>query len=321
MTAQLKGAIVPLVTPFAADESLDLTALSRLVEHAIDNGAEGLMPTALSGEGPLLDVEETLAVWDTVFAQAAGRVPIVPAIVATTTRRAVSLARAAAQRGAAALMAAPILPELYSGRSPEDACSFYAEVAGASELPLVLFNYPSLTGVDLVPPIVARLAGIDRVRYIKESTGDASRVHDIQRLVGDRVEVICGAPQTALESLALGCRTWITGLLNVVPRSGRQLMRAVLQKNDLALARRIYSRQILPVFDVLRDSSNPTGTLKAGLCLQGIDVGAPRRPGRALDGDPLRALEEHLRELPAMETGTDIELGESSGSRPGDRVS
>ncbi|HJS57687.1 MAG TPA: dihydrodipicolinate synthase family protein [Vicinamibacteria bacterium] len=311
MTAQLGGAIVPLVTPFAPDESLDLAALSRLVEHAIDNGAEGLMPTALSGEGPLLDEGETLAVWDTVFARAAGRVPIVPAIVATTTRRAVSLARAAEQRGAAALMAAPILPELYSGRSPEDACSFYADVAGASALPLVLFNYPSLTGVDLVPPIVARLACLDRVRYIKESTGDASRVHDIQRLVGDRVEVICGAPHTALESLALGCRAWITGLLNVVPRSGRQLMRAVLQKNDVALARRIYGRQILPVYDVLRDSSNPTGTLKAGLCLQGIDVGSPRRPGRALDGDALRALEGHLRQVPALESGTEIELGKT----------
>jgi len=309
MTAELRGAIVPLVTPFASDESLDLPALSRLVEHAIDNGAEGLMPTALSGEGPLLDEEETLAVWDSVFARAAGRVPIVPAIIAMTTRRAVSLARAAEQRGAAALMAAPILPELYSGRSPEDACSFYADVAGASGLRLVLFNYPSLTGVDLVPPLVARLARIDRVRYIKESTGDASRVHDIQRLVGDRVEVICGAPHTALESLALGCRTWITGLLNVVPRSGRQLIRALLQKNDLALARRIYHRQILPVFDELRDSSNPTGTLKAGLCLQGIDVGVPRRPGRALGGEPHRALGEHLRALPALESRTEAELG------------
>ncbi len=303
---------MPLVTPFASDESLHLQALSRLVEHALANGAQGLMPTALSGEGPLLETAETLAVWDCVFEAAAGRVPVVPAIIATTTKKAVSLAREAERRGASAVMAAPILPELYSGRSPDDALAFYADVAAATSLPIVLFNYPSLTGVDLVPPLVARLSEIERVRYIKESTGDAARVHDIQRLVGDRLEVICGAPQTALESFALGCRTWITGLLNVVPRSGLQLLQAVHERRDLDLARRIYCRHVLPVFDVLRRSANPTGTLKAGLVAQGIDVGVPRRPGRALGGDDLAALERHLRELPELEARVDAELRASS---------
>ncbi len=310
MPAELTGTLVPLVTPFHSDESLNLGALSRLVDHALASGAQGLVPTALSGEGLLLDEAEILAVWDAVFAQAARRVPVVPAIITTTTRQACRLARAAEKRGASALLAAPLLPELYSGRSPEDACAFYADVAAASSLPLVLFNYPSLTGVDLVPSLVERLAAIERVRYIKESTGDASRVHDIQRRVGDRVDVICGAPQTALESFALGCRAWITGLLNVVPRSGRQLMKAVLDRRDLDLARRVYSRQVLPVFDILRRSANPTGTLKAGLRLQGIDAGAPRKPGRALDGEPLEALAKHLRALPALESSAEADLGE-----------
>lgn len=308
MPRELRGAIVPVVTPFASDESLNLPALSRLVEHALTSGAQGLMPTALSGEGPLLETAETLAVWDRVFETAAGRVPIVPAIIATTTKKAVGLAREASLRGAAAVMAAPILPELYSGRSPDDALAFYADVAAATSLPLVLFNYPSLTGIDLVPALVARLSEIERVRYIKESTGDASRVHDIQRLVGDRLEVICGAPQTALESFAQGCRTWITGLLNVVPRSGLQLLRAALERRDLDLARRVYYRQVLPVFDVLRRSSNPTGTLKAGLVAQGLDVGVPRRPGRGLGGEDKAALEKHLRALADLEESVDAEL-------------
>jgi dihydrodipicolinate synthase/N-acetylneuraminate lyase len=85
-------------------------------------------------------------------------------------------------------------------------------------------------------------------------------------------------------------------------------MTAVLERRDLALARRVYATQILPVFDVLRRSTNPTGTLKAGLRLQGFDVGAPRRPGRALDGEPLEALERHLRGLPALETNAEADL-------------
>jgi 4-hydroxy-tetrahydrodipicolinate synthase len=270
------------------------------------------MPTALTGEGPSLETSETLAVWDRVFEAAAGRVPVVPAIIATTTKKAMVLAREAERRGASALMAAPILPELYSGRSPDDALAFYADVASATSLPIVLFNYPSLTGVDLVPPLVARLAEIERVRYIKESTGDASRVHDIQRLVGDRLEVVCGAPQSALESFALGCRAWITGLLNVIPRSGRQILQAVHERPNLDLARRIYYRQVLPVFDVLRRSANPTGTLKAGLAAQGMEVGLPRRPGRALDATNLAALQAHLRGLEEREALVDAELRVSS---------
>jgi dihydrodipicolinate synthase/N-acetylneuraminate lyase len=96
-------------------------------------------------------------------------------------------------------------------------------------------------------------------------------------------------------------------VLNVVPRSGRQLLRAVDERGDLSLARRIYHGQVLPVFDVLRRSSNPTGTLKAGLCLQGIDVGSPRRPGRALEGEQVAVLERHLHALPYLEASTEKE--------------
>jgi 4-hydroxy-tetrahydrodipicolinate synthase len=291
---QLVGTIVPLVTPFRADESLDRAAMGRLIDFIVEQGADALMPTALTGEGPLLTAGETLAVWETVFDRTAGRLPIVPAVISTTTRQALRLARAAEEAGAAALMAAPVLPELYAGRSEGDVVDFYVDLAAAvPSLPLVLFNYPSLTGVDFVPTLVERLAAIETVRYIKESSGDTRRVHGIQRLLGDRLSVICGAPNTALESLALGCRAWITGIMNVVPRSAQQLVRAVHERGDLPLARRIYAAQILPVVDILARNNNPTGTIKAGVCARGLDVGAPRRPGSrvsAADQDLLTRL-------------------------------
>jgi len=294
-TEKLTGTIVPLVTPFAPDESFDAGAMEHLIDFVLEQGADALMPTALTGEGPLLDVEESLLVWDAVFARAGGRLPIVPAVVSTTTRRALGLVRAAEERGARAVMVAPILPELYAGRSHDDVYAFYAEVAAVTSLPLILFNYPSLTGVDFVPSLVARLVEIDNVQYIKESTGDVKRVHGIQRMVGERLSVICGAPNVALESLALGCRAWITGIMNAVPRSAQQLMRAVGEGGDLALARRIYYQQILPLVDVMMGNNNPTGTIKSAVCARGVDVGAPRRPGSAV-GPLDRA---HLKELMA----------------------
>ncbi len=276
----LTGTIVPLVTPFREDESFDPPAMGRHIEFVLAQGADALMPTALTGEGPLLRGDEVVDVWRAVFEAAEGRVPVIPAVISTTTREAVRLVREAQTLGAGAVMVAPILPELYAGRAHDDVYAFYADVAATMSLPIILFNYPSLTGVDFVPPLVERLLTVDNVRYIKESTGDSKRVHELQRLVGDRLSVICGAPNVALESLALGCRAWITGIMNAVPRSARQLLRAVHDLEDLALARRIYYTQILPLVDVLARNHNPTGTIKAAVRARGVEVGVPRRPGQ-----------------------------------------
>lgn len=306
--SELHGTIVPLVTPFDAGESFDAPALRRLIAWVLEQGADALMPTALTGEGPMLTEDETLAVWDVVFEEAGDRVPVVPAVIATTTGRAVRLVQAAQARGAGAVMAAPILAELYAGRSGADALGFYADVGNATSLPILLFNSPALTGIDLTPDLVARLAAIDNVRYIKESSGDARRVHRIQRLLGDRLSVICGAPDTALESLALGCRAWITGVMNVAPRSARQLMRAVRERRDLALARRIYYQQILPLVDMLTRNSNATGTIKAGVSARGLSVGVPRRPGSDIAREDRRALETLVAEIERAEAQTAGEL-------------
>jgi 4-hydroxy-tetrahydrodipicolinate synthase len=305
--SDLLGTIVPLVTPFAPDETFDRAGMDRLVDYVLQQGADGVIPTALTGEGPLLTPDETVTVWDAVFERVAGRLPVVTTIITSTTRMAIQLVRAAEARGAAAVMVTPILPELYAGRSHDDVERFYQEVAGETSLPILLFNYPSLTGIDFVPPLVERLAAIPNVRYIKESTGDIRRVHGIQRLLGERVSVICGAPNVALESLALGCKAWITGIMNVVPKSARQLMRAVQELSDLQLARRIYYRQILPTVDILAKNLNPTGTIKAGVCARGVDVGVPRRPGHTVsdeDRQLLRSLVHDIGQEEALAQGT-----------------
>jgi 4-hydroxy-tetrahydrodipicolinate synthase len=303
---ELTGTIVPLVTPFTPDEEFDPQSMAKLIDYVLQEGADALMATALTGEGPLLSLEETLGVWDFIFAKAGGRIPIVPAIISTTTQRAVRLVRFAQEKGAAAVMAAPILPELYAGRSYDDVYAFYAEIGSSTSLPVILFNYPSLTGIDFTPPLVERLASIKNLRYIKESTGDSRRVHGIHRLMGDRISVICGSPNVALESLVLGCRAWITGTMNIVPRSARQLMRAVVK--DLNLARRIYYRQILPFVDVMSRNFNPTGTIKAGVCARGVNVGAPRKPGSRVSPEDQRLLDKLVKEVDALEEEAEREL-------------
>jgi 4-hydroxy-tetrahydrodipicolinate synthase len=297
----LKGTIVPLVTPFTAGENFNPTVMTRLIEYVLEQGADALMPTALTGEGPLLTEGETLAVWDAVFERTAGRRPIVPALISTTTKRGIRLAKAAEEKGAVAILVAPIIPELYAGRSLEDVYGFYADIAAEISLPIILFNYPSLTSVDFTPALVEKLSHIDHIRYIKESTGDSRRVHAIQRSLGDRITVICGAPHVALESLALGCQIWITGTMNAAPRSAQQLLRAVHWAKDLDLARRIYYRQILPFVDIMSRNNNPTGTIKAAVRARGVDVGSPRRPGRAVSPADQDCITRLVKEIALME--------------------
>jgi 4-hydroxy-tetrahydrodipicolinate synthase len=124
--------------------------------------------------------------------------------------------------------------------------------------------------------------------------------------MGDRISVICGSPNVALESLVLGCRAWITGTMNIVPRSARQLMRAVVK--DLNLARRIYYRQILPFVDVMSRNFNPTGTIKAGVCARGVNVGAPRKPGSRVSPEDQRLLDKLVKEVDALEEEAEREL-------------
>jgi 4-hydroxy-tetrahydrodipicolinate synthase len=269
--------------------------LPGLVEYAIAEGATALMPTALTGEGPLLTEDEAFFVWETVFAANRGRRPVLPAVISFTTEAAVRRARRAEVLGAEGILLAPIVPELYARRSERDVIRFHQEVAGATALPITLFNYPTLTGVDLTPGLVEKLASIENVRAIKESTGDSRRISALVRRLSGQIEILCGAPTAALESLALGCTSWITGILNVVPRTGADLLSAVAEKRDLDLARRIYFERILPLVDMLERTSNPTGTIKAGLRLRGIDVGIPRPPGQDLLPEELRELSQVLR--------------------------
>ncbi len=307
------GTIVPLVTPFDDGDAVDENALDRLIGFVEQAGVNGVMATALTGEGPLLTVDETLAVWCVVAGSIGGRLPFIPTVVTTRTADAVYLAEQASLLGADALMTAPILPELYAGRSHADVIGYYEAISRSTDLPVILFNYPSLTGVDLTPALVERLSQIDGVGFVKESTGIASRVHAIHRRTGNRVDVICGAPTTALESFALGATRWITGIMNVVPRSAVQLHEAAIGLADFPIARDIYYRQVLPISDVIEETNNPTGTIKAGLRIRGVPVSVPRAPGSDLTTGQIGHLEAVISEIAEREDETD-RLLETRGS-------
>ncbi|NQT87708.1 dihydrodipicolinate synthase family protein, partial [bacterium] len=163
----------------------------------------------------------------------------------------------------------------------------------AIDIPIMLYNYPGRTGVDMTPDLVERLAGLDNVLYVKESTGDVTRVSEIIRRCGDRITVFCGCDTLALESFLLGAAGWVGGIVNVLPKAHVELYEVAVAQGDLLAARELYYR-LLPVAALFEGGGKYTQFVKAGCGLVGHPVGPPRKPLCPPDADEIARLQDAL---------------------------
>lgn len=294
MKTKLHGVLVALVTPMKADGSIDLNTLARHVETMIAAGIHGLVPLGSTGEFYALTVEERRAVLKTTLEIARGRVPVVPGTNAGSTREVVALSREAEELGCDGVMlAAPY----YSLPRPAELRAHIKAVNDAIGIPIMLYNYPGRTGVDMTPEFIEQLLELPRVRYVKESTGEIGRISTLLRRCGDRLGVFCGADTVAFESLALGAVGWVGGVANVVPGSHVELYRLITEKRDFAAARKLYF-QMLPLLSLMENGGKYTQWVKGACGLMGRPVGAPRAPLCAATATELEALKAALAEVP-----------------------
>lgn len=293
MPAPFSGVFTALVILMIFDEELDLGALAAHVDRQVADGVHGLVALGSTGEYYALSPAERESVVRTVVGAARGRVPVLAGPNAGSTRDAVAYARQAEKAGASGLL---VSAHYYSLPSPDELVEHVRAVAGATPLPVVLYNYPARTGVDMTPDVVGRLAETPTVRYIKESTGDITRVSAIVRRCGARMAVFCGCDTEALESFALGATGWVTGVANIAPKPAVELFRLAADRQDLPAARAAHYR-LLPLLEHLESCSRYTQAVKAGCAIAGHPVGPPRRPLRPLAGadvDALRGVVEPL---------------------------
>ena len=231
------GCGTALVTPFRADGAIDEPALTALVEWQIASGIDWLVACGTTGETPTLTEEEWLRVLTLVAATAAGRVPVWAGATHNSTREAVERARLAAgvQGVTAVLSASPF----YNKPGQEGQYQHFRRIAEAIPLPLVLYNIPSRTGVNLEPATVARLAvDFPNIRCIKESSGSIAQITELITLVPREFAVYAGDDATALGVLGVGGAGLVSVASNVIPGHMRQLVHAALA-NDWPTARRI----------------------------------------------------------------------------------
>jgi 4-hydroxy-tetrahydrodipicolinate synthase len=256
------GSMTALVTPFR-DGEFDEQAYRGLIEFQIGAGTDALVPCGTTGESATLSHEEHDRVVEVCVAAAAGRVPVIAGAGSNSTREALRLTRHAKDVGASAAL---LITPYYNKPTQEGLFRHFAHVAERVDIPIVLYNVPSRTGVNLLPETVARLAALPTVVAIKEATADLRQASRIIELCGERITVISGDDFTVLPMLAIGGKGVISVVSNVAPALMARLVDA-FAAGDLAGAREAHYR-LMPLADAMFIETNPIPA-KTALALMG----------------------------------------------------
>ncbi len=238
---KLRGTYTVIVTPFTADDAINETMLRWLVDFQISEGIHGIITLASNGEFLSLSDEERHEVARIVVDQAAGRVPVVVGTAAESTDQVIRYTRDAERLGADAAM---VLTPFYCWIDEDELFTHYRRIAEAVSLPIMLYNHPASTVLDMKPPLVARLAEIDNISYIKESTTDTRRVYRINDLCGDKITVFAG--YLGYESFLVGAEGWVSVCANIVPRKSAELFELAVDRNDKDAAWRVF-KELVPL--------------------------------------------------------------------------
>ncbi|MFF8810773.1 dihydrodipicolinate synthase family protein [Streptomyces pactum] len=291
----LSGIISYPVTPFSPDTGeVDLAALRRLTGELVDAGSHAVAPLGSTGESAYLGEKEWDAVCETTLATVAGRVPTLVGVSHWSTETTVRRARVAARHGATAIM---VLAQTYWQLTQDELERHFATVAAATDLPVMLYNNPGTSGVDLTPPTVVALAArIPNLTMVKESSGDVARFRAIRELSGGSLSVYNGSNPVALDALRSGAAGWCTAAPCLLPRWPLALYDAV-RRGEEERADELLAAQ-LPFLRFIVAHGLPR-TIKAGLELQGRPAGPPRPPLLPLPAEATEELRDLLTRLEA----------------------
>jgi 4-hydroxy-tetrahydrodipicolinate synthase len=236
------GVFPAATTQFKSDLSVDYDASQQVLDNLVRDGVHGLVVLGTCGENNSLEPEEKRAVLKAAVEVVAGRVPIITGVSELTTPRAATFAKDAERIGADALM---VLPAMVYVPTEAELETHFRTVAGASGLPIMLYNNPPAYRAAITLDVLGRLADAPTIVAVKESAPDTRRFTDIARAFGERFILMAGLDDVALEGLLLGARGWVSGLTSAFPQESVALVTAV-DRGDLEQARQIY-RWFMPL--------------------------------------------------------------------------
>jgi len=264
--------LTAMVTPFEKDFSVNFDLARKLARYLVQSGSDGLVVSGTTGESPTLSSEEKIELFRVIVEEVGGEVTVIAGTGSYNTAGSVGLTQAAERVGVDGLL---LVAPYYNKPSQEGLYQHYKAVAKSTNLPVMLYNIPGRTGVNVLPETVARLAEIDNIVALKEAAGSMDQVSELRRLLPDNFAIYSGDDSLTLPVMALGAKGVVSVAAHVVGPRLKEMVNAFLAGN-FTLATQIH-QELFPVFKGLFITTNPV-PVKAALNLLGWQVGTPRLP-------------------------------------------
>jgi 4-hydroxy-tetrahydrodipicolinate synthase len=285
------GCGTAIVTPFRQDQSLDEAALRALVNRQIEAKVDCLIPCGTTGESPTLTHQEHLRVVEITVKEARGRVPVLAGAGGNNTEKVVGLIRELKQLGVSGILS---VTPYYNKPTQEGLYQHYKRLAEASSLPLVVYNVPGRTQVNVEPATLTRLAEIPNIVGVKESSGNIAQISNILARVPSSFSVFAGDDVVALPAIALGARGVISVVANEIPAEFGELARAAV-RGDFTRAREL-QRKYHALMDINFVETSP-GPVKFAMAQMGLLQPVWRLPMVAPQPASQQKIEAVLQEL------------------------
>ena len=284
-----KGSAVALVTPFDEDGNVNFEKIKELVEFQISNGTDAIVACGTTGEASTLNDEEHLAAIKAIVDAVNKRVPVIAGTGGNDTAHSIYMSQEAEKLGADALL---VITPYYNKANKSGLRKHFVSIANSVKLPIILYNVPSRTNVNIPPALVADLArNVDNIVALKEACGDLAQVAEVCRLVPEDFAVYSGNDDSILPLLSLGGSGIISVLANICPKETHDLV-AKFMEGDLEGSRKL-QLDMKPLIDALFIEVNPV-PVKTAINLIGLNAGSLRLPLAEMEEQNLEVLKREL---------------------------
>jgi len=291
-----KGSLVAMITPFTKNDEVDEKGIKELVEFHIKNGTNGIVPCGTTGESPTLSHEEHQRVVEVTIKAVAGRVPVIAGTGSNCTQETLDLTSHAKEAGADGAL---IITPYYNKPTQKGLYLHFKKIAEEVDIPIVIYNVPSRTGVNMLPETLAELAELKNIIGVKEASGNLDQMTQIIELCGDKITLLSGDDKLLLPVLSIGGKGVISVVANIIPYEVSNMIKE-FENGNYQKAKEIFLSKVYPLSNAMFYETNPI-PVKTSAQLMGLPSGSLRLPLSPMSENNLLKLKVDLTKFGLLE--------------------
>lgn len=291
-----KGSLVAMITPFGENGEVNEKGIEKLVEFHIQNGTNGIVPCGTTGEAPTLSHDEHKRVVEVTIKAVAGRIPVIAGTGSNCTREALDLTSHAKKAGADGAL---IITPYYNKPTQKGLYLHFKKIAEEVDIPIIVYNVPSRTGINLLPETLAELSEIKNIVGVKEASGNLDQMTQIIELCGEKITLLSGDDKLLLPVLSIGGKGVISVVANIIPREVSDMI-SEFEKRNYQKAKEIFLSKVYPLSNAMFYETNPI-PVKTSARLMGLPSGDLRLPLAPMSENNLAKLKADLIKFGLLE--------------------